>query len=78
MCAQAVRPHPRFIPILGYLDEVLTVPAGILLAVRLIPKPLMAELRHEAEAIDSKPSVKPDWHAIAAIWEATAIHRMGS
>jgi uncharacterized membrane protein YkvA (DUF1232 family) len=39
---------PDFIPVLGYLDDLLIVPAGILLAVRLVPAGLMAEFREEA------------------------------
>lgn len=34
---------PDFIPVLGYLDDLVVVPLGILLAVRLIPTALMAE-----------------------------------
>ena len=36
---------PDFIPVLGYLDDLLLVPAGIWLAVRLIPAGLLEELR---------------------------------
>lgn len=36
---------PDFIPIIGLLDDLLIVPAGIALAVRLIPAPIMADLR---------------------------------
>ena len=39
---------PDFIPILGYLDDLIIVPFGILLAVRMIPADLMAEFRHAA------------------------------
>ena len=39
---------PDFVPVLGYLDDLLIVPLGILLAVRLIPAPLMAEFREVA------------------------------
>jgi uncharacterized membrane protein YkvA (DUF1232 family) len=39
---------PDFIPVLGYLDDVLIVPAGIWLTVRLIPAELMVEFRAEA------------------------------
>jgi uncharacterized membrane protein YkvA (DUF1232 family) len=37
---------PDFIPVLGYLDELVILPLGILLVVRLIPPELMAEFRH--------------------------------
>ncbi|MEQ8693973.1 MAG: YkvA family protein [Gammaproteobacteria bacterium] len=39
---------PDFIPVLGYLDDIILLPLGILLVVRMIPAPLMAELRHQA------------------------------
>ena len=39
---------PDFIPILGYLDDLIIVPLGILLAVNLIPADLMKEFRHTA------------------------------
>lgn len=41
---------PDFIPVLGYLDDIVIVPLGILLAVRLIPGEVMADLRRAAEA----------------------------
>ena len=34
---------PDFVPVLGYLDDLIIVPAGIVLAIRLIPPELMAE-----------------------------------
>ena len=43
---------PDFIPVLGYLDDAVLVPLGILLAVRLIPAPVMADLRAKASAQD--------------------------
>src|SRR6188768_2215367 len=49
---------PDFIPILGYLDDLVIVPVGILLAVRLIPATLMVEFRAEAaERIDRPTSI---------------------
>lgn len=39
---------PDFIPILGYLDDLLIVPLGIALAVRMIPAVLMGEFRDAA------------------------------
>ena len=41
---------PDFIPVLGYLDDLLLVPAGIWLAVRMIPAELLGEFRIAAEA----------------------------
>ena len=47
---------PDFVPVLGYLDDLLLVPLGIMLAVSLIPDPLMAEFRAEAAGRASKRS----------------------
>ena len=49
---------PDFIPVLGYLDDLLIVPLGIALAVRLIPAALMVEFRAEAVAL-AKPINRP-------------------
>ena len=61
---------PDFIPVLGYLDDVLIVPLGVLLALRLIPPHVMAECRATAEV--HRPSSKPRHYlgaaAIVAIW----------
>ena len=46
---------PDFIPIFGYLDDLIIVPLGILLAVRLIPVVLMQEFRNEAILRESRP-----------------------
>ena len=41
---------PDFIPVLGYLDDLLLVPAGLWLALRLLPPEVLADARREAEA----------------------------
>ncbi|KFC75964.1 hypothetical protein FG93_00104 [Bosea sp. LC85] len=46
---------PDFIPVLGYLDDLLIVPAGIALAIYLIPPELMAEFRRRAEQSAVRP-----------------------
>ena len=41
---------PDFVPILGYLDDLILIPAGISLALRLIPPKVMDEARQRARA----------------------------
>lgn len=47
---------PDFIPILGYVDDLLIVPAGLFLVVKLIPPDVMAEHRVTARAAGIKAS----------------------
>jgi uncharacterized membrane protein YkvA (DUF1232 family) len=48
---------PDFIPVLGFLDDVLILPGMVALVVRLIPGEVFAECRQEAESLwtDGKP-----------------------
>jgi uncharacterized membrane protein YkvA (DUF1232 family) len=47
---------PDFVPALGYLDDVILLPLGILLVVYLIPRPVMEDLRRQAaRRIDERP-----------------------
>ena len=65
---------PDFIPIIGYLDDIILVPLGILLAVRLVPEHLMIEFRVEAELRAARPSSQSGAVAIIAVWlAATAV-----
>ena len=57
---------PDFIPVLGLLDDLLIVPLGILLAVRLIPEPLMAEFR--AAAGSRPPPSRAGGAVVIALW----------
>ena len=41
---------PDFIPILGYVDDLIIVPSGILLAMKMIPKEVMLECREKAKS----------------------------
>src|SRR5205085_7778341 len=58
---------PDFIPVLGYLDDLLIVPAGIWLAVRLVPPALMAEFRERAES-RAKPCSYVGAAVIIILW----------
>lgn len=59
---------PDFIPVIGYLDDLLIVPLGILLAVRLIPAALMAEFRQSADALGKLPPNRTAAAVIVALW----------
>ena len=59
---------PDFIPVLGYLDDVLIVPLGIWLVVRMIPPNVMAELRVTAAAATAQPTSARGAIVIVAIW----------
>ena len=53
---------PDFIPILGYLDDLLIVPVGLLLVIRLLPPEVLAASRERANALLARPTS----HAAAA------------
>jgi uncharacterized membrane protein YkvA (DUF1232 family) len=59
---------PDFIPVLGYLDEVIILPLGIMLAVRLVPAELMAEFRREADRVSARPASCAGAAMIIALW----------
>ena len=63
---------PDFIPVLGYLDDVIIVPLGIMLAVRLIPPALMAEFRAEAARREARQTSLAAEAAIVALWLGAA------
>ena len=61
---------PDFIPVLGYLDDLILLPLGIALAIKLIPRHIMEECREEAENIFAERKPK-NWFAgglIIGIW----------
>jgi uncharacterized membrane protein YkvA (DUF1232 family) len=61
---------PDFIPVLGYLDDLVLVPVGIVLALKMIPPTVMAECREKALEIvgQGKPVNRAAAAAIIAIW----------
>lgn len=63
---------PDFIPVIGYLDDLIIVPLGILLALRLVPDRLMREFRQEAVRREARPMSYAGAAAIAAIWIGAA------
>jgi uncharacterized membrane protein YkvA (DUF1232 family) len=63
---------PDFVPVLGYLDEVILLPPAILLAVRLVPPELMAEHRAAAARAAAKPVSRAGAAVIVGLWLVAA------
>ncbi len=59
---------PDFIPILGYLDDLIIVPLGLLLVIRLIPAPVMVECREKARVLLSRPTSYAAAAVMVGIW----------
>jgi uncharacterized membrane protein YkvA (DUF1232 family) len=64
---------PDFIPVIGYLDDIILVPLGIALAIRLIPPALLEEHRQSAAArIAERPVSRSGALVIIVIWVTLA------
>lgn len=63
---------PDFIPVLGYLDDLLLLPLGILLVIRLTPGEVIAASRERAEQVASQPVSKGAAAVIIGLWLACA------
>jgi uncharacterized membrane protein YkvA (DUF1232 family) len=59
---------PDFIPVLGYLDDAILLPLGIMLVVRMIPKEIMAEHRAAATAAAELPTSTSGAIFMATVW----------
>jgi uncharacterized membrane protein YkvA (DUF1232 family) len=58
---------PDFIPVLGYLDDVILLPGLIWLAIRLLPAGVVAESRVKADSWMAEQGKKPTSKAGAAL-----------
>lgn len=65
---------PDFLPVLGYLDDVLLLPAMAALTIRLIPRPAMDACRRQAAGLWQNGKPKRWYYAlpIVVIWVLTA------
>ncbi|MBX9757565.1 MAG: DUF1232 domain-containing protein [Beijerinckiaceae bacterium] len=61
---------PDFIPVLGQLDDLILVPLGLWIAVRLVPSHVIAEARARARSGERLPVSRAAGFAIASIWAA--------
>ena len=61
---------PDFIPVVGYLDDLLLIPLGIVIAVKLVPPEVLAECRASAQAAEAsaQPGSRITVVVIVGIW----------
>lgn len=65
---------PDFMPVLGYVDDLILIPMGIALAIRMVPPSVLAECRARAQEVMSqgKPVSRIAGAVIVVIWIALA------
>ena len=66
---------PDFIPVIGYLDDLIMAPLGVLLVIRLIPDELMEEFRQRAIAAENRPVSRVTAAVFVLIW---LVYRTGA
>ena len=59
---------PDFVPVLGWLDDLLIVPAGLWLVRQMIPDPLWREVHAAAELASERPSSRGGMAFILLLW----------
>jgi uncharacterized membrane protein YkvA (DUF1232 family) len=63
---------PDFVPVLGYLDDLVLVPLGLLLVLRLIPADILAEHRVAAAAVVERPVSRAGAAVVIVVWVLAA------
>jgi uncharacterized membrane protein YkvA (DUF1232 family) len=59
---------PDFIPVVGYLDDLIIVPAGIALVLRMIPAHVLVDCRERARQQSERPTSRIGAGVMIAIW----------
>ena len=68
---------PDFVPVLGYLDDLLLVPLGIWFALKLVPEEVRREARNRAETALERPRSRRAAAVIVVLWLAGALALAG-
>jgi uncharacterized membrane protein YkvA (DUF1232 family) len=64
---------PDFIPVIGYLDDLIVVPLGIVLVLKLVPPEVLHDCRARADAASVRPVSKVGAAFMIAIWLIAAL-----
>ena len=65
-----IDPIPDFIPVVGLLDEMVVVPLGVIIAMKMIPAEVFAECKEKARKVEEgeKPVSRVAAVVVVAIW----------
>ena len=64
---------PDFIPVLGYLDELVLLPVAIAIITRFIDPDVMSDLRFRAERLAQRPVSRRGALMVVAVWIAVTV-----
>ena len=64
---------PDVVPVLGYLDDLIVVPLGVALAIKMIPPHVLAECREKAREAKDRPVNRVAAVVIVLVWIALAV-----
>jgi uncharacterized membrane protein YkvA (DUF1232 family) len=64
---------PDVIPVLGYLDDLIVVPLGVALAIKMIPPHVLAECRGKARDAKDRPANRVGAVVIVIVWITLAV-----
>ena len=59
---------PDFIPVLGYLDDLLIVPTGLFLVIKLLPPTVLKDTRAQASAVTRHPTSFNAGVVVVCVW----------
>ena len=63
---------PDVVPVLGYLDDLILIPLGVALAIKMIPPHVLAECREKARDAKDRPVNKVAAVVVIIVWIALA------
>lgn len=63
---------PDFIPVIGYLDDILLIPIGLWIAIRLMPNDVIEDCRSRAAQLTERPTSRTAAFVVITIWMGTA------